>query len=471
MSIEEENSRPAPGPESGSTPGNPSSEHGPRRGARRPRGDDRERSSTPPGDSGDYKPSESGSRRGSSERSERSSSRGGRPPRSGGGDRSREGGDRRGGRPDRPGRGRSEDRPAVKEAAAPIDSPEVDSSALDGYLEELGGALLASVSRSFSLTIKALPAGMREPITAGYLLARALDTVADTAEVPAVKRLEHLRALLEMIKYGADSELLKPLQKEVGSRQTHEGESELIEKLDRCLGWLEALPAEDQWDLRRTLSRIGRGQELDILRFGEGTAAEPKALATEADLDEYTYFVAGCVGELWTRLCERHLPAGWSRLGTDEMLKLGKHFGQGLQMVNILRDLPADLEDGRCYLPASMLSAHGLDPDTLTRQPAQAKPILDDLRKQTVAKLDDAWKYARALTPLKLRYACALPVLLGAETLGLLAKTSPLESSERIKVSKSGMRGLMVSSAVGAALGAWHERLYRRTREKALTGL
>ena len=344
-------------------------------------------------------------------------------------------------------------------------------SAAGGYLEELGGTLLASVSRSFSLTIKALPAGMREPITAGYLLARALDTVADTAQVPAAKRLEHLRALLEMIKYGADSELLRPLQKEVGSRQTHEGESELIEKLDRCLGWLEALPAEDQWDLRRTLARIGRGQELDILRFGKGTADQPEALATEADLDEYTYFVAGCVGELWTRLCERHLPAGWSRLGTGEMLKLGKQFGQGLQMVNILRDLPTDLEDGRCYLPASMLLAHGLDPITLTKQPARAKPILDALRQQTVAKLDDAWKYARALTPLKLRYACALPVLLGAETLGLLAKTSPLESSERIKVSKGGIRGLMVSSAVGTALGAWHERLYRRTRERAMAGL
>ncbi len=71
------------------------------------------------------------------------------------------------------------------------------------------------MSRSFSLTIKVLPAGLREPISAGYLLARALDTVADTAEVPVAKRLEHLRALLEMIKYGVDPELLRPLQKDL----------------------------------------------------------------------------------------------------------------------------------------------------------------------------------------------------------------------------------------------------------------
>ncbi len=452
MSIEEENSRNTPGSEGSSEARRP----------RRPRGEE-------------YKPSDSAARRRSSERPdgpERPSSRGGRSPRPGGGERSRPG-DRRGGRPDRPGRERSEDRPpAKKDAPEPVVATQQSAvPEADSYLEELGGSLLASVSRSFSLTIKALPAGMREPITAGYLLARALDTVADTAAVPAAKRLEHLRALLEMIKYGADPELLRPLQKDVGAHQTHDGEQELIEKLDRCLEWLEALPAEDQWDLRRTLSRIGRGQELDVLRFGEGTAAQPKTLANETELDEYTYFVAGCVGELWTRLCQRHLPAGWSRLGADEMLKLGKHFGQGLQMVNILRDLPKDLEDGRCYLPQTLLAEQGLEADTLVKEPARAKPVLDKLRKQTVAKLDDAWKYARALTPLKLRYACALPVLLGAETLGLLAKTSPLETSERIKVSKPGMRGLMVSSAVGTALGAWHERLYRRTREKAMAGL
>ncbi len=140
------------------------------------------------------------------------------------------------------------------------------------------------------------------------------------------------------------------------------------------------------------------------------------------------------------------------------MLKLGKHFGQGLQMVNILRDLPDDLENGRCYLPETLLAAQGLDAATLVKEPARVRPVIDELRGETVAKLDDAWKYARALTPSKMRYACALPVLLGLETLGLVAKTSPLEATERLKVSKAGMRGVMLSSAVGTVLGAWHER-------------
>ncbi|MCA1964642.1 MAG: squalene/phytoene synthase family protein, partial [Prosthecobacter sp.] len=57
---------------------------------------------------------------------------------------------------------------------------------------ELGGQLLASVSRSFYLTLKALPAELREPISLAYLLARTADTIADTAEAPAALRLECL---------------------------------------------------------------------------------------------------------------------------------------------------------------------------------------------------------------------------------------------------------------------------------------
>ena len=50
---------------------------------------------------------------------------------------------------------------------------------------------------------------------------------------------------------------------------------------------------------------------------------EIRALGTAADLDEYTYLVAGCVGEFWTRLCFRHVRHFANRT-EDEMLALGK---------------------------------------------------------------------------------------------------------------------------------------------------
>jgi farnesyl-diphosphate farnesyltransferase len=375
-------------------------------------------------------------------------------------------GRREAGRPEprarnRPAAGAAKEKPAEPLAAAP---------AVVDTREDLGGELLASVSRSFSLTIRLLPEGLRAPISVGYLLARALDTIADTAAVPAAVRLEHLRALQEMIKAGRDAELLRPMQKTFGAGQKHAGEGDLLKKLDRCLAWLEAQPPDDLWDLRRTLARIGYGQELDLVRFGEANAAEPKPLATAAELADYTYFVAGCVGELWTRLCQRHLAAGWSALPFDEMLVLGKRFGQGLQMVNILRDLPADLGTGRCYLPADLLEERGLTVDDLLTAPERARPLLEALRQSTLGHLDAGWRYVRALKPGKLRYACSLPILIGLETLALLARQSPLETEERMKMSRGRLRGLMASAMVGTAVSPWltglHERLRRRAGAK-----
>ena len=55
-------------------------------------------------------------------------------------------------------------------------------------------ALLRKVSRSFELSIRLLPGRLRQPISVGYLLARASDTLADTAELPAGERLELLES-------------------------------------------------------------------------------------------------------------------------------------------------------------------------------------------------------------------------------------------------------------------------------------
>ena len=41
-----------------------------------------------------------------------------------------------------------------------------------------------------------------------------------------------------------------------------------------------------------------------------GLKASPEkivALETPSELDDYTYRVAGCVGEFWTRICRIHL--------------------------------------------------------------------------------------------------------------------------------------------------------------------
>ena len=71
------------------------------------------------------------------------------------------------------------------------------------------------------------------------------------------------------------------------------------------------------------LRHITRGQALDVERFGQASGV--RALANADELNEYTWLVAGCVGEFWTALCARHLP-GFARLDTARMNALGRRY-------------------------------------------------------------------------------------------------------------------------------------------------
>jgi farnesyl-diphosphate farnesyltransferase len=176
-------------------------------------------------------------------------------------------------------------------------------------------------------------------------------------------------------------------------------------------------------------------------------------------LDDYTYRVAGCVGEFWTKLCRAHLFPR-ARLDDAFLLSHGVRFGQGLQLVNILRDLPADLRQGRCYLPADQLTAHGLAPQDLLRAESEPKfrPIYEHFLNKTAAHLAAGWDYTNAVPRrcVRVRLACAWPILIGVKTLGRLRAGHVLHSGHRIKINRAEVRAVMIRSVVCYPWpGAW----------------
>jgi farnesyl-diphosphate farnesyltransferase len=359
-------------------------------------------------------------------------------------------------------------RRGAREAPRKIEAPALAAvkHAKPDFLKELGGDLLQSVSRSFYLTIKLLPEPLRAPISLGYLIARTLDTIADAAKAaPAEVRLDHLRAFADAVKYGPDAEALNGLRREIAAKLPAGDEKTLLENAPQILSWLEEIAIPDRWEIRRVIFRIAHGQALDLIRFGDGR--ERNALATVRELDEYTYFVAGSVGEFWTRLCERHLAGKFAKLPEGEMLQLGKRYGQGLQLINILRDLAEDLAAGRSYLPMDELVAAGLTVDDLTKAPAKARKLIEKWRRETIARLDDGWKYVRAIREWKVRYACALPILIGLDTLALLARQSPLESKTKLKVKRSAAAGTLLKAKFGVISQTWLDSMYSRRRKRA----
>src|SRR5204863_9598771 len=135
----------------------------------------------------------------------------------------------------------------------------------------------------------------------------------------------------------------------LAAEQSSTAERALLVRCNASMDVLRALDLADLELVRTVLDTILSGQELDLMRFAGASERHLVSLSTDAELDDYTYRVAGCVGEFWTRICRAHLFPK-AKLDDAWMLAQSVRFGKGLQLVNILRDLPADLRLGRCYL-------------------------------------------------------------------------------------------------------------------------
>jgi len=321
---------------------------------------------------------------------------------------------------------------------------------------ELLTDLLKDVSRSFYLTLRVLPKSIRPQIGLAYLLARTTDTIADTEIIPLEQRLKSLQALRERI-LGTTTEPL--IFGELACQQPLPAERVLLEKSEASVTLLQTLSEADRRLVREVVDIITSGQELDLKRFAGASAKNIIALRTDAELDDYTYRVAGCVGEFWTKMCRTHVFPE-AKLDDAKLLADGVRFGKGLQLVNILRDLPADLKNGRCYLPTEALVKLGLAPADLQNPANEPKlrPLYNLWLDRAEAHLAAGWEYTNTVpwSCVRVRLACAWPILIGLQTLRQLRTGNVLDPQQRIKISRRAVRGVIFKSVAWYPLpGAW----------------
>lgn len=272
-------------------------------------------------------------------------------------------------------------------------------------------ALLKRVSRSFYLSVRLLPAPMRRGICTGYLLARASDTLADAQKNPAL--LDGFAAWLDG---GPPMPLPKPLPGD-------DGERELLARLPEVIDQLDAMPSAEAALVRQVVATILGGQRLDMQRFAEADGERVVTLADAAALDDYAWRVAGCVGLFWTRLGFLVLGRRFSTMPEADLEALGINFGKGLQLVNILRDVSADLAVGRGYLPVSG---------------ADDLPTAHAAWEQTARRyLADGLTYAAAMNRKRLHIAVSLPARIGIDTLDAMRAAGPAALRERVKIPRN----------------------------------
>lgn len=280
-------------------------------------------------------------------------------------------------------------------------------------------AMLKRVSRSMYLSLAALPAEVRDAMGLGYLLCRAADTIADTRLVPGPERLRTLEAYRAAFSGGPapSASLLEGYAR----HQASPDERELLTRLQECVGLWRAFPEEERALLRRVVEGVVDGMRMDLSLFPGETEAELRAMPSAAELERYCGFIGGEPGRFWTDLCVLRVPA-LSGADAAALRDLGYRLGKGLQITNILRDIPKDLRLGRCYLPD--LAAAGLSPEELLEpsSAARLRPVLARWLRWALGELGAGAGYVERMPALRLKAAAAWPLLLSLRTLTLVAR-------------------------------------------------
>ena len=198
--------------------------------------------------------------------------------------------------------------------------------------------LLKATSRSFYLSLQILPGQIRDQVGLLYLLARVADTIADTGEESNL-----LLSSLEKYRKAVSNESSAIDLGDIASLQADPSESDLLLSVNEVIEAFGRVGSTDRDVMLECLLTIISGQRLDIERFGT-RGSSILSLKNDDEMDDYTYRVAGSVGEFWTRISMSHLVFHGQDPG--EMLRLGIRFGKALQLINILRDIPSDLNIG-----------------------------------------------------------------------------------------------------------------------------
>jgi farnesyl-diphosphate farnesyltransferase len=331
--------------------------------------------------------------------------------------------------------------------------------------------LLKQVSRLFYTTLAVVPRTVRDQVSLAYLFARAADTIADTDLIDRSKRLAYLTQFQKQFESDSlDREAIRAIRSEMAPLQQDSAERVLLQRLDDCFRLFSEFRPDDRQRVQRLMTTLTKGMELDLICFAGDSARQVAGLKSLDDLDRYTYYVAGCVGEFWTDLMCAHRPAlaGWN---VREMSQVGIRFGKGLQLTNIVKDVAQDLQRGRCYVPEPLLHEAGLTPADLLdpgRLP-QFRPALRTLVKLAVSHLDQGWLYTMAIPrqEIRLRLSCMWPILSAGESLKLVQRSPDLlNPAVKVKIPRSTVYRIMGLTTGTAGCGYIGTTYWSRLRKQ-----
>lgn len=325
----------------------------------------------------------------------------------------------------------------------PIDNPELLKQLSD---HELQAVLLEGVSRTFALTIPQLPEALYPAVANAYLLCRIVDTIEDEVSLSPPQKKRFCDSFIEIVKTGRGADAFADELAPLLSAQTIPAEHSLIRLIPRVIAITHSLSAPQIEALACCVETMARGmpvyQALDL----------HAGLKTMKDMDDYCYYVAGCVGEMLAKLFCHYSPEIAAH--REELLKLSVSFGQGLQMTNILKDIWDDAKRGVCWLPQDIFDETGFDLADLTptTNDERFRKGLERLIGIAHGHLQNALTYTQLLPSHEtgIRNFCLWALGMAVLTLKKIKQHLDFNESNQVKISRNSVKATIIASKLSA---------------------
>ncbi|HET7359600.1 MAG TPA: phytoene/squalene synthase family protein [Rhodanobacteraceae bacterium] len=319
-------------------------------------------------------------------------------------------------------------------------------------------AILPAVSRTFALTIPQLPKPLRCVVTNAYLLCRIADTIEDESALDTEQKQYFHDFFLAVIANGADAERFAAELVPLLAHDALDGERDLVRHCATVIDVTRTFNANQRAALTRCLTVMCEGMP----RYERN--ASVNGLRDQSSLDQYCYYVAGVVGETLTALfCDYSDEIAAHR---HALARLGTSFGQGLQMVNILKDFWEDHDRGVCWLPHNLFARDGVELGQVScecYQPGFGKAYAR-LISIAHSHLRNGFEYTLLIPDREagIRRFCLLALGLAVQTLQLIYHRPEFKCGNDVKVS----HGVVTNTLIMTRLFAGYDRALRRWFER-----
>lgn len=307
--------------------------------------------------------------------------------------------------------------------------------------ERFGRDILPEVSRTFALSIRVLPGELGRAVLAAYLLCRIADTLEDEPVAPAGAKAALLDELLHCFD---DADAADAFPARVVSIAGEPAHVRLTRNSHLVFTLYRSLPAPTRAHVRRWVAEMIAGMRTFVLRYPHGIRIQ-----SIEEYREYCYYVAGTVGYLLTDLWHEHAPS----IGERQYRVLRewcRAFAEGLQTVNILKDVVTDAQhENSIYIPEALLREHGSSHAAIldAERVGGTRAAIVTLVALAHRDLEGARTYLLLIPrrAVAIRLFCVLPLLFACATLRDLTRAPySLARREVVKISRREVKSLTV---------------------------